>query len=384
MRQRIGLDARKLARRSVEGIGHYVHQLACRLPDLAPELEFLLLTDRPIDAAMLPSGCRQVVLGRAFPEGGTWARVYSPVWTNFLVPDLLRREKVDLYHATNYALPATGSCRYVLTVHDIAFIKKPQAFSFVHRRYLISQVELGIRRADWVITGSEAAREDLVREVGIGSDRLSVIHHGIDDRYTASHTREELRNARAELGLPERFVLHVGAVEAKKNIEALLRACSLIAPEGLVDGIVLAGREGRGADSVRRTAASLRLLDTTHFLGYVPLRLMPALYALAQVLVYPSWYEGFGLPVLEAMACGTPVIASDSSSLPEVAGGAAVLFPPGSAVALEGALRGVLQDSQLRDDLRERGLARAACFSWDSSARRHLEIYRRALGTGQS
>jgi glycosyltransferase involved in cell wall biosynthesis len=180
--------------------------------------------------------------------------------------------------------------------------------------------------------------------------------------------------------LPERFILHVGAVETKKNIDTLLRAGSSLVREGLVDGIVLAGRDGRGAVAVRRTAARLGVLEKTHFLGYVPLEKMPGLYSLAQVLVYPSWYEGFGLPIVESMACGTPVIASDSSSLPEVAGGAAVLFPPDSVGALEGALGRVLSDRRLRGDLRERGLARAACFSWDSSARRHLEVYRRALG----
>ncbi|HTW90705.1 MAG TPA: glycosyltransferase, partial [bacterium] len=164
-----------MARRRVEGVGNYVHQLALRLPVLAPEIEFLLLTDRPIDASRLPVGCRQVVVGLAFAEGGVRAKAYSPFWMNCVVPRVLAYEKVTLFHGTNYALPAVGHCRYVLTIHDIAFISVPSAFSLVHRSYLRSLVRMGVQRADHVVVGSEAARDDIAPMRGVEFNRLSVI-----------------------------------------------------------------------------------------------------------------------------------------------------------------------------------------------------------------
>ena len=380
MRPRIALDARRMARQEAEGIGHYVRQLAWRLPALAPEFEFLLLTNRPLAAGKVPNGCRQVVLGRALAEGSAQAKAYSPFWMNCLVPRFLVREGVSLFHGTNYALPVLGRNCYVVTIHDIAFVRVPRAFSPLHRGYLRSLVSLGVRRAHHVVVGSEAARDDLVQMGVVDFGRLSVIHHGIDESYAPCEDHSYLARVREQFSLPPRYVLHVGVVEVRKNIETLLRAGAPLVRDGTVDGIVLAGRDGRGSDSVRRTASELGVLDKIRFLGYVPQHMMCGLYSLAHALVFPSWFEGFGLPIIEAMACGTPVVASDSSSLPEVAGGAALLFPAGEAPALENALRRLLGDPGLHANLRLRGLARATDFSWARSAAQHLEVYRRVLG----
>lgn len=378
-RVKIALDARRLARTSLEGIGQYVLHLAARLPQLAPEIEFLLLANHPLRLDRVPNGCRQVVLGCSLPEGGAGAKAYSPFWMNFHVARFLARGGADLFHGTNYALPVFACCRYVATIHDVAFTRVPRTFSPIHRAYLRSQVSLSIRRADQVIVGSGAARADLVRMTGVDLDRMMVIHHGVDEGYSVCNDRDYLDGVRRRFALPERYVLHVGVVEVKKNIEALLRASAPLVREGVVDGIVLAGRDGRRADGIRRLAAELGLDGRALFLGHVPQDTMRGLYSLARVFVFPSWFEGFGLPVLEAMACGTPVISSDSSSLPEVAGGAAVLFPPNQPDKLESELRRVLSDPQLRADLIGRGLARASEFSWAASAARHLEVYRRVL-----
>jgi glycosyltransferase involved in cell wall biosynthesis len=381
MRQKIALDARRMARQSVSGIGHYVHQLASRLPALAPEFEFLLLTDRPLDADKVPSQCRQVVLGRAFAEGSAQAKAYSPFWMNCLVSRFLAREGVNLFHGTNYALPALGRVRYVVTIHDIAFVRVPETFSLFHRSYLRSLVSLGVRRANHIVVGSEAARGDLVRLGGVDVGRLSVIHHGFDDTYSPCEDNSYLTRVREQFKLPPRYLLHVGVIETKKNTETVLKACAPLIQERVVDEVVLAGRDGRGADSVRRLARQLGFEDRARFLGYVPQDAMRGVYTLARVLVFPSWFEGFGLPVLEAMACGTPVVASDSSSIPEVAGDAALLFPPHSPDALQAALRAVLSDSALRSRLIQRGLSRVRQFSWAESARRHVDVYRRVLAS---
>jgi glycosyltransferase involved in cell wall biosynthesis len=301
---------------------------------------------------------------------------------NSLVPSFLAREGVSLFHGTNYALPVLGHSRTVVTIHDIAFVRVPRAFSLLHRTYLRSLVSLGVRRADHVVVGSEATRDDLVQMGVVGLGRMSVIHHGVDECYSPCENRGYLRRIRQQFGLPPSYILHVGVVEARKNIETLLKAGTPLVRDGIVDGIVLAGRDGRGSDSVHRTASELGVLDKLHFLGYVPQDMMCGLYGLARALVFPSWFEGFGLPIVEAMACGTPVVASDSSSLPEVAGGAALLFPATEAPALESALRRLLGDPRLQADLRLRGFARAADFSWAESAAQHLAVYRRVLGQG--
>ncbi len=350
------------------------------MPALAPEFEFLLLTNRPLGEDKVPSGCRQVFLGRAVAEGSAQAKAYSPLWMNFIVPGYLAREKVALFHGTNFALPALGCGRYVVTIHDLAFVRVPAAFSLLHRTYLRSLVWLGVRRADHVIVGSVAARNDLVELGGGDSCPLSVIHHGIDECYAPSDDIPYLTCVREQLGLPSRYILHVGVMEARKSIETLLKAGVPLIRDGIVDGIVLAGRDGPGSDLVRRTAAESTVSSKIHFLRYVPQQLMRGLYNLARVVVYPSRFEGFGLPVLEAMACGTPVVASDASSLPEVAGGAALLFPAADVTALESALRRLLGDARLRADLRLRGFARVADFSWARSAAQHIEVYRRVLG----
>ena len=378
-KRRIALDARRLGAQKLGGIGHYVYQLASRLPALAPQFEFLLLTNSAISADRIPLGCRQVVLGHAFTEGGMGGKIYSPIWMNFHVARFLGQEDVILFHGTNYTLPTVGRCRYVATIHDVAFARVPETFSFIHRTYLRSQLALSVLRADLLVVVSDAVRSDLTHLHGVDNGRVAVIHNGVDASYSVCKDRNYLAEVRKQLDLPGRYVLHVGVVEAKKNIEALLKASAPLVREGIVDAVVLAGPDGRQADAIRRLAVELGLANSARFMGHVPQVWMRGLYGLAQVFVFPSWFEGFGLPVLEAMACGTPVIASDSSSLPEVAGGAAVLFPPAAPDALERALRRVLSDSGLRAGLIERGLARVADFSWANSAAEHLEAYRRVL-----
>ena len=378
-RQQIALDARRMARKRWEGIGHYVGALASRLPTLAPEMEFLLLTDHPLDTDKVPKGCKQVVLGQAYVEGSNQAKAYSPFWMNFLVPRFLVREGVSLFHGTNYAMPVVGRTACVVTVHDIAFVRVPKTFSLLHRSYLRSLVSLGVRRADHVVVGSRAARDDLIQMGGVDLGRLSVIHHGTDEGFSTCNDDSYLTHVRESFGLAPRYVLHVGVVEAKKNIETILRACAPLIQEHCVDEVVLAGRSGRGVESVRLLARQLNLERKVRFLGYVPQDDMRGLYTLASALVFPSWFEGFGLPVLEAMACGTPVVASNSSSLPEVVGDAALLFPPESSDALRVALSRVLSDAVLRSRLIANGFSRAREFSWDESARKHMNVYRRVL-----
>ena len=384
-RFRVALDARRLNGQR-RGIGRYVHELAKHLPAQAPDIEFLLFVDRPLEAESIPAGCREILVGRPFTTdsqsvSGLWPKVRSYHWMNYLVPRVLDREHADLFHATNLAFPARARCPSVVTVHDLIYARAPGAFEPLYERYMKLAVPSAVRRARHVITDSNTTRDDMVRLVGADSSRISVVHLGVGHEYRVATDMVELEQAREQLRLPRRFVLHVGAIERRKKLDTLLAAAAPLLRANLVDEIVLAGEEGHGAGDVRRAAVELGISESVRYLNYVAQELLPSLYGLADVLSFAPVYEGFGMPVLEAMACGTPVVTSSVSSLPEVAGDAALMVSPGDVEGLREALSRVLTDTQLRDDLRQRGLARARKFSWESTAAGHLAVYRRVLET---
>jgi glycosyltransferase involved in cell wall biosynthesis len=381
-RYRVALDARRLAGNR-RGMGQYVHNLVRRLPATGSDMEFLLLVDRPLPVTPVPSGCRQVVIGSPSADSqsvsGLGAKLRSVYWMNALVPSVLVRERVDLFHGTNIAIPLVGVCRSIVTIPDLVYRRVPDTLAHFHQLYHRLLVPAAARRADRVIAISDSTRHDLIELVGVPPSKIARIYLAADSVFTRVSDSFELMRVRRLFDLPERFILHVGAVERQKRLEPMLRSAARLLGRGLIDGVVLAGEEGRGAGDVRRVVAELGIEAGVRFLGYVGQEFVPALYALARCTVYPSWYEGFGMPVLEAMACGSPVITSNTSSLPEVAGDAAILVSPGDSAAIERALERVLLDDRLRRDLAAKGIARAMTFSWDKTTVEHVELYRKVL-----
>jgi glycosyltransferase involved in cell wall biosynthesis len=381
--RRVALDARRLAGNR-RGVGLYVHNLVRCLPKAAPDMEFLLLVDRPVPASFVPAGCRQIVVGgrpsddsqSVSPPG---AKISSVYWMNVLVPRVLTRERVELFHGTNVAAPLVSGCPSVVTIHDLVYRRIPDTLAPFHRFYHRLLVPIAARRAAHLIAISESTRSDIINLVGVRPTKVTAIHHGIDASFLPVTDDVRLASVRSQFCLPNRFILHVGAVERQKRLEPLMVAAADMLKKDLVDGVVLAGEEGRGAEDVRRVVAQLGIAERVHFLGYVAQEVVPALYTLARCTVYPSWYEGFGMPVLEAMACGSPVITSNVSSFPEVAGDAALLLPPGDSGAMVRTLERLLTDDQLRDSLVTKGIQRAKRFSWEACAARHVDVYRQVL-----
>ncbi|HVH61995.1 MAG TPA: glycosyltransferase family 1 protein [Candidatus Dormibacteraeota bacterium] len=320
-----------------------------------------LAVDRP-DAELITFG----------PRGGS---TYVPAASYRLLPQarligrhlrwpaMIRSLKPDAYFGPAGALPlARVGCPSVITVHDLAIYRNPKWFPGRQPLSTRLVVPRSVLRADVVISVSENTARDIEDIFGLQANRIEVVHHGISPRLKPLGG-DVLREARARLGLPERFILFVGTVEPRKNLDTLLEAWVLMRDR---PHLVVVGSWGWLYEDIR--ARMERLGPRLHHLDSVDPSELPAIYNLARVLAHPAWYEGFGLPPLEAMACGTPVVVSDRSSLPEVVGDAALIVPADDPEAWRRALERVLEDTDLSADLRRRGILRAAQFTWSRAA----------------
>lgn len=294
-----------------------------------------------------------------------------------LLPRLLGRTGAEIGHLTGFAAPARASVPVVLTVHDLAGRTRPQDLPPVSRFYWGRYLPTTVRYAARVIAPSKCTRHDLMRETGVPPGRISVVPYGYDPRFVAMPP-PILEAARARLALPERFFLFVGTLEPRKGVDTLVNAF-LGAADDVAEDLVLAGRDGRLADPLRARANRSSAGNRVRFLGYVADADLPALYNLARAVVMPSRHEGFGLPILEAMASGAPVVATTAGALPEVAGDAALLVEPGDVGALARALQRVSREESLHGELRERGFERCRLFSWQRTAVETVDVYEEVL-----
>ncbi|HET7418988.1 MAG TPA: glycosyltransferase family 1 protein [Candidatus Dormibacteraeota bacterium] len=326
--------------------------------------------------------CRQVVFG---PPGGF---AYVPDATYRLMPETrligrhlqwpaaIRRMHPDVYFGPAGAMPlGRVGCPSVITVHDLAIYRNPRWFPGRQPLSTRLVVPRSVLRADVVISVSENTARDIVDIFGIDPARIEVVSHGISARFRPLGG-EERAEVRARLGLPERFILFVGTIEPRKNLETLLDGWAMMRDR---PDLVVVGSWGWSFEPIREKMA--RLGPRLHHLDSVDPDELPAIYNLARVLAHPAWYEGFGLPPLEAMACGTPVVVSDRSSLPEVTGDAGLIVPADQPDAWRKALEQVMGDTELAADLRHRGILRAAEFSWGRAARRTWQAIDDAITT---
>jgi glycosyltransferase involved in cell wall biosynthesis len=369
---RIAIDARKLRD---YGIGTYVRNLLRHLARLDDYSEYIVLC-RDEDRAFAAE------LGenfRAVPErsGG-----YS-VREQLAVPLDLRRERADLFHAPHYVLPPLTPCRSVVTIHDCIHLRFPQYLpTRIGYAYARAQMWLATHKAARVITVSEASKRDILRYFRVPESRIDVIYNAIDERFWHEPDPEDISRTRERYRLTAPFVLYAGNIKPHKNLERLIEAFHLLrqgSPDLREVELLIIGDEISKYPTLRRAVHRHKLHKHVRFFGFVPDQTLASLYRLANAFVFPSLYEGFGLPPLEAMASGTPVIASNVSSLPEVVGDAALMIDPYEPGAIADAMRQVLTDSQLRADLRARGYVRAREFSWERSVRRVREVYEEVM-----
>jgi len=310
----------------------------------------------------------------------TIALGYKPwrmlVWLGQLARTDLDRwfPNAELFHATEHLLLPLRTIPTVLTVHDLIFRHLPAHHKPLNRWYLNLTLPLYCRRANHVIAVSECTRRDLIAAYDLPPENITVIPEAADPRFRPQPP-ETVAAVRARYGLPERCLLCVGTIEPRKNLTRLLAAFESIHAERLTDGLVIVGKRGWLYGDFFAALEQSPVRDAVIFPGYVPDADLPAVYAGAQALVFPSLYEGFGLPVLEAMACGTPVVASRVSSIPEVGGEAALYFDPADVEGMVETIRRLLRDADLQDRMRTQGLAQAAQFSWKRAATETKAVY---------
>ena len=363
---RIAIDARKLRD---YGIGTYIRNLVRNLARIDSTTDYVLIV-QPADVEIATE------LGDNFRTVPDWSRNYS-IREQLTIPLDLRREKVDLFHAPHYVLPPLVPCKSVVTIHDCIHLRFPQylphRLAYVYAR---SSLWVATHRASRVLTVSETSKRDILRYFRVPESRIDVIYNAIDERLGAAPTEAELAQVRERYQLNERFVLYAGNIKPHKNLERLIEAFHMLRRGGLENvKLLIIGDEISKYATLRRAVHRHKLHKHVRFFGFVPDKTLASLYRLASVFVFPSLYEGFGLPPLEAMAAGTPVITSNVSSLPEVVGDAAILIDPYEPAAIADAMRRVLSDADLRADLRQKGLVRVKEFSWERSVKRVRAIY---------
>ncbi|MBN1484694.1 MAG: glycosyltransferase family 4 protein [Chloroflexia bacterium] len=366
------------------GIGRYSRALVGALLRLDRENRYTLLYPRGWPGRPAPFLGHLAALRRRHPNLRLRPLPLSDRWTAILwqrlrlpLPVELFCGRVDCFYSPDFVLPPQIGGRRVLTVHDLAFMVHPECAVPSLEWYLHGAVSRALERADLVLADSECTRQDLIRLKGADPQRVRVLYLGVEEDFRPLEDHAALERVRARYELPERFLFTVGTIQPRKNLPRLLQALASL-PEALRLPLVVAGKPGWLYEETFAAVERLSLQSWVRFLGFTPDEDLPALLNLALALVYPSLYEGFGLPPLEAMACGTPVLTSDAASLPEVVGEAAVLVDPLDVAGIAAGLRRLIEDGALRQSLRAAGLERARGFSWERSARQLLEF----LGQG--
>ena len=355
------------------GIGRHTRQLVAALAALAPAAAAVRLVSygRAAPAQPAPLPLRRVPLANRWLSAA-WYRADLPLPADWLSGG------ADLYHASDFTLPPLHRARGLLTVHDLSFLTAPQHADAGLRRFLSRAVPHSVARAYHILADSESTRRDLIHLLHADPQRITVVYPGVEARFAPIHDPVRLAAVRARYGLGEQpFVLGLGTLEPRKNWDGLIRAWNRLRRAGLPHPLVIGGGKGWLVQQIEAEAAASPWRDDIHFIGFVDDSDLSALYSAAALFAFPSHYEGFGIPLLEAMACGAAVVCADNSSLPEAAGDAAVLVNAADEAALAAALQRVLEDAPYRSALQTAGFRQARRFTWQAAAQTLWQTYQR-------
>ncbi len=371
---RVALNAHLLSGQATyrsAGIHGYLFNTLAHLPEVDLSFAYTVF----VGNGQLPERADWAVQRSRLPTHNPLVRI---VWEQVVAPLALARLRPHLLHGMAFSLPVMWAGPSVVTIYDLSFLRYPRRLSASRRLYLRLITQFSARRARRVIAISQSGKAEISALLGIPQTRIDVAVPGVGQNFHPLPTAE-IDRFRAHQQLPERFILYVGTLEPRKNLDTLIRAYAKLSHRDRVK-LVLVGGRGWQVRPLLALVEGLNLTQDILLPGFVDNVDLPLWYNAAEIFVYPSLYEGFGLPLLEAMACGVPVVASDTTSLPEAVGQEGILLPPTSADAWADALANLLENQTARRDLAARGQERARQFTWTETARKTVAAYRQALG----
>ncbi len=366
----VGIDGRAANEEKRAGIGNYCCELVRAMQTLGGGDRFRVYLDRPArpDFPVNPANTEFRIL----PAGR--------LWTQRMLAAELRRDPPEVFFAPTMQIPLLCGCPRVGTVHDLAFFDFGRHFTRRQRTFARLQTRLAVRSSARWIAVSQSTADDLIARLGVPRERVSVTPEGVSPSFRSAVLKSESESVRAKYALDAPYLLYVGRIQPRKNIARLIEAFAALQTEqpGLPHQLIIAGDAGWMTSGTHEAAERSSARDAIRFLGFIPEEDLPPLIACADTLALISLWEGFGLPVVEAMACGTPVVTSNCSSLPEVAGDAALLVDPCNVSAIRDALKRLLTDPVLREELSNKGLERSKAFTWENTARLTMEALAKA------
>lgn len=368
---RIGIDASTIGTQG--GPRTYVLNLIESLLKIDKENEYVLFYNSEEHIGKFPQAKEVIV-----PYSNPATRLFRE---HLLMAYHYKRERLDIIHNPKSAISLLKPCKTVVTIFDLIPITNPETEKWMARIYWKVQIPAAARHADFVITSSEFAKREIIRRYGTPEDRIKVIPIAYNNHCRPLNPGQEADEVRRKYSIPDRYILYVGTIQPRKNIDMLVKAYSkLVKTKGVTHKLVITGRKGWLYGPLFELIKSEGLEQNVIFTGFVSDEELPYIYNGAELFVYLSLFEGFGIPPLEAMACGVPVICSDATSLPEVVGDAGILVNPMDQEGVEKAILSVLESPSLSLEMRERGFLQARKYSWERTAIETLRVYKKLLG----
>ena len=364
---RIGIDIREIEKGKITGIGRYLKNLLGYIAQEDQKNEYILFANQKTEYTTAAKNIKLKVI-----KG--W---FSPFWDQVQLPIALKKEKINLFLSPYYKKPFFTPCKSIITIHDLNPLFLPPISMkgwFKNRFYFRILLKLSSRKVDRIITVSQYSKKDIVKYLRVPEEKIEVIYHSINERYRP--LQSNLEKVTSKYGINKKFIFYFGNFNPHKNVKALIEAYYKL-PQEIKNEyqLVLGGRRDKQCLGLERMVKHLKIEEKVVFTGFISEENLPLIYSAAEHFVFPSLREGFGLPPLEAMACGTPVITSNVSSLPEVVGEAGILVSPYKVYEIKEAIVRVLADSVLRNDLIQKGLNRAKRFTPEKTTKQILEVF---------
>lgn len=373
---KIGINARHLQNID-NGIVIYLLNLVLNLRKIDDRNEYTLFFGSKKN---IPQNIFNFGFNYDIPKIPADSQLLKILWAHLYLPYAINKHKIDVFHETTFISPVFKKCPVVLTIYDLAYLYLPGCFAFRQRLYFKTLISRSIRQSDLIIAISENTKKDIINDFNVPPERIRVIYGGVDDIFRPLVDKNEIEEIKKIYKIKKDFILAVSLISPRKNMIRLIKAFKLLKDQKRIDiQLVIVGKKGWLYEDVFREAVSSGLEDDIIFCGHVPKEHLLLLYNAASVFAYPSLYEGFGLPVLEAMACGCPVVSSNTSSMPEVCQDTALLVDPEDIEELSESLYKLFSDESLKNDLIGKGLANVKKFSWVKTAKETLLAYNESI-----